>query len=323
MSNVLKDTIPNEWKSWISKNINRGVDLHSIFVTLTNAGFSYETIVSELEYEPVLKNRLNKNWQNWVIENRENGVSERLIFETLINNGHSYDSAAEYLQYKPTDLFQNESRISKNVLSRPIGISLQKDSLEGLQYGKVNSEKLSMFYVKQFLKKAECDELIEIIKSASYPSRLTSIDSDISFRTSRTCDLGNFENDIIHQIDDRICRLIGIDADYSESIQGQHYDINQEFKPHTDFFEPHELVDQGKMGQRTHTVMIYLNTVEAGGETVFPNIEESFSPLCGLALIWCNLNEDGTPNYNSLHHAKKVIKGYKAVLTKWFRMNKK
>ncbi|GLS27236.1 2OG-Fe(II) oxygenase [Marinibactrum halimedae] len=103
-------------------------------------------------------------------------------------------------------------------------------------------------------------------------------------------------------------------------IQGQYYEVGQEFKPHTDFFEEHEIDQHGAvMGQRTFTVMIYLNTVEEGGETEFPRLNAKFAPKCGTAVIWSSLYSDGAPNINSLHHAHPVKKGYKAVITKWFR----
>ena len=103
-------------------------------------------------------------------------------------------------------------------------------------------------------------------------------------------------------------------------MQGQFYDVNQQFKPHTDFFEKSELTQNGGLlGQRTYTVMVYLNDVESGGETSFPLIDAEFTPKKGKAIIWSNLNPDYSPNHFSLHHAKKVHRGYKAVITKWFR----
>ena len=65
--------------------------------------------------------------------------------------------------------------------------------------------------------------------------------------------------------------------------------------------------------------MIYLNSTQQGGETTFPLIDEEFTPREGKAVIWCNLNIDLSPNIFSMHHAKPVQKGYKAIITKWFR----
>ena len=121
-------------------------------------------------------------------------------------------------------------------------------------------------------------------------------------------------------IDNRICNLVGIANKFSEPMQGQFYDVGQEFKPHTDFFEEKELKDNLRLlGQRTITVMIYLNSTELGGETTFPRINQKFTPEKGKAIIWSNLNFDYSPNHYSLHHARKVLRGYKAIITKWFR----
>ncbi len=65
--------------------------------------------------------------------------------------------------------------------------------------------------------------------------------------------------------------------------------------------------------------MIYLNDVEAGGETAFTYLNHAFKPKMGTAVIWNSLNTDGSTNENTIHHAVPVIKGYKAVITKWFR----
>ena len=65
--------------------------------------------------------------------------------------------------------------------------------------------------------------------------------------------------------------------------------------------------------------MIYLNDVIEGGETEFPKLNKSFIPKKGTALIWNNLNEDGSLNSNTIHQAHPVLKGEKTVITKWFR----
>ena len=65
--------------------------------------------------------------------------------------------------------------------------------------------------------------------------------------------------------------------------------------------------------------MIYLNEVKEGGATEFPKLNKTFSPSEGKALIWNNLNEDGTPNESTMHQAHPVTKGNKTIITKWFR----
>lgn len=185
---------------------------------------------------------------------------------------------------------------------------------------KLNSNILELYTLEDFLNASECKKIIALIRSELKPSSLSSHEADQSFRTSRTCSLGEINNSFISKIDEKICQLIGIDPSYSESIQGQYYDVGQEFKAHTDYFEQHEMTEHGGiMGQRTYTAMIYLNDVEQGGETRFTQVNTQFTPKRGLIVIWNNLNPNGTTNANSMHHALPVLKSYKAVITKWFR----
>ena len=65
--------------------------------------------------------------------------------------------------------------------------------------------------------------------------------------------------------------------------------------------------------------MAFLNKVEEGGHTFFPEIEAAIEPEPGVLLIWNNALPDGTPNEATLHAGTPVVKGQKYVLTKWYR----
>nr|WP_239059348.1 2OG-Fe(II) oxygenase [Alteromonas hispanica] len=111
--------------------------------------------------------------------------------------------------------------------------------------------------------------------------------------------------------------------DTSEPIQAQHYDIDQEFKQHTDYFEPGSSEYSkfaGRRGQRSWTCMVYLNTVERGGDTEFLHLKKRFSPKQGDVLVWCNVDKNGIVNPKSLHQAHPVEAGEKYVITQWCRL---
>ena len=77
--------------------------------------------------------------------------------------------------------------------------------------------------------------------------------------------------------------------------------IGQEFKGHTDYFEPTGIDFaehyRAYRGQRTWTAMAYLNTVDAGGATRFSaSRQDPSSPNAGKLLIWCNLDRKGVVN---------------------------
>ena len=74
-----------------------------------------------------------------------------------------------------------------------------------------------------------------------------------------------------------------------------------------------------KWGIRTYTVMIYLNDVKEGGGISFLAPDIKIRPQTGLAVIWSNLNPDGSSKSESARRTIPVISGYQAVIVKWFR----
>ncbi len=186
---------------------------------------------------------------------------------------------------------------------------------------KVPSPLLAQFMVPRFFDAAECAALIERIDANVRPSTITDDIGDPGFRTSETGELDHHDP-VVAAIDQRICAWIGLDPVYGEPLQGQRYTAGQEFKGHTDYFEPtgFDFEDHTRIsGQRTWTVMAYLNNVEAGGATRFTATGKLHQPEPGKLLAWCNLNDDGSVNPHTIHHAMKVRRGRKYVITKWFR----
>jgi prolyl 4-hydroxylase len=186
---------------------------------------------------------------------------------------------------------------------------------------RVPSPKLDLFVVRGFLDAETCGRIVAQIDANRRPSTVSDFNGDNAFRTSETCDLPDTDP-IVGMIDARIAGLTGLDLAHGEPMQGQRYAVGQEFKGHTDYFEPSG-ADFEKYcsisGQRTWTVMIYLNEPEAGGATRFKVIDKIVQPETGKLLAWNNLRPDGRVNPSTLHHGMKVRAGTKYVITKWFR----
>lgn len=192
-------------------------------------------------------------------------------------------------------------------------------AIGGIQ--KVPTPKLTLFIRRGFLEPALCAALMARIDTERRPSTVSDGDGDASFRTSETCDLA-LDDPLARDVTGRLCALSGLSADHAEPLQGQRYAVGQEFKAHTDFFDPQGVDYQrycGVAGQRTWTMMIYLNRVDAGGATRFKAIDKTVVPEEGKLLLWNNLHADGVGNPATLHHAMKVRAGTKYVLTQWFR----
>jgi len=102
------------------------------------------------------------------------------------------------------------------------------------------------------------------------------------------------------------------------------YDDGEEYKPHFDYFtgQSHEeaKAEEARGGDRTHTVMFYLNDDFEEGGTLFlePNIE--VRPKTGRCVIWKNYL-DGKPNTKSMHAGLPVKTGVKYIGVKWIRRN--
>jgi prolyl 4-hydroxylase len=185
----------------------------------------------------------------------------------------------------------------------------------------VPSARIELFFVPEFLPGALCDDLTQLIELNRRPSTIADPNGDDYFRTSETCDL-EADEPAVRDLEARLFALNGIPFEYGEPVQGQRYEPGQEFKGHTDYFEPtgvdfHRFTHVA--GQRTWTFMAYLNDVEAGGATRFKVIDKTFQPRKGMLVAWNNHRPDGSLNAATLHHAMKVRKGLKYVITKWYR----
>ena len=186
---------------------------------------------------------------------------------------------------------------------------------------RVPTSELEMFIVRGFLDEATCSALIGLIDDNRRPSTIADDVGIANFRTSETCDL-DWHVPIVGEVDRKIAALLGLALQASEPLQGQRYAPGQEFKPHTDTFEPGGydfLVHTAESGQRTWTAMIYLNEPDDGGATRFKRIGKTVQPETGKLLAWNNLLPSGRPNPATLHQGMKVRRGTKYVLTKWFR----
>ena len=180
---------------------------------------------------------------------------------------------------------------------------------------------LDLFIARNFLDAEECAALRAMIDAGHRPSTVADDMGDAMFRTSETCELDPGDP-LVSRLRHKVSMLTGIPADRAEPLQGQRYAPGQEFKPHTDTFNPgggDYFVHCADQGQRTWTAMVYLNQPDDGGATRFKAVGKIVRPETGKLLLWNNLLPDGRPNDATLHQGMKVRKGTKYIVTLWFR----
>ena len=137
-------------------------------------------------------------------------------------------------------------------------------------------------------------------------------------RTSSTSNL-DMHHPLMKDIHERIALELNLNIEKGEALQGQVYKPGEYFKPHNDFFTgPAYDMHCKASGNRTHTLMIYLNDDYKGGGTHFPTLQKTVEPETGKALWWYNM-KDGKVQDQYLHEGVTVDEGKKYVVTSWWR----
>jgi prolyl 4-hydroxylase len=185
----------------------------------------------------------------------------------------------------------------------------------------IATERAEIWGVPGFFSPTECAQLVSFIDMVARPSASFPAGDVAGVRTSSTGALDP-THPVIAALEARIDDLLGLDPRSGELLQGQRYTAGQQFKVHTDWFDPSMPEwerEKGMGGQRAVTAMVYLNPVAEGGETDFPHLDIAIQPGAGTLIAWNNADRDGAPNPLTAHAGNPVIRGAKYIVTKWYR----
>lgn len=195
------------------------------------------------------------------------------------------------------------------------------------------------FLFKNFLNDTECDHIIGKAKPQMTKSTVVDNDTgksvDSTVRTSTGTFFGRGQDEIIAAVEKRVSLVSHLPVENGEGMQVLHYKDGQRYEPHHDFFHDKYNANPTNGGQRAATVLMYLTTVDEGGETVFPNAQTKVTgpewsdcaknglavkTRKGDALLFFSLNPDGTTDPSSLHGSCATTKGEKWSATKWIHV---
>jgi len=185
-----------------------------------------------------------------------------------------------------------------------------------------------IFIIPDFLSSAECDHIIKEASPHLKASTVVDDDQPLAGKLDpRRSSQGMFfsskpKDKILRKIETRISRLTKMPIENGEAIQVLHYDVGGEYQPHYDFFPSNTVGGISQLnrgGQRVITVIMYLNTPQEGGETIFPQANVSVTPKKGTALLFYNCTPDGKEDPLALHGGAPVKAGEKWIATKWIR----
>lgn len=169
----------------------------------------------------------------------------------------------------------------------------------------------------------ECNELINQAEKKLVTANVLG-ENRKGYRTAHNCWL--FENtDLIIKIKNIIKLETNLEIDNQEKIHIVKYDVGGEYKEHHDFFHPNTDYYDNVIkiaGQRIYSCLFYLNDDFNGGETDFPIKKIKVTPKVGRLLIWKNVKDDSSLDYDSLHSGLPIISGTKWIAIIWVRENK-
>ncbi|WP_186101202.1 2OG-Fe(II) oxygenase [Burkholderia gladioli] len=177
-----------------------------------------------------------------------------------------------------------------------------------------------------FLSAGECRQLIELARPRVNRSTVVDPVTGRNIVAGHRSSDGMFfrlgETPLISRIEQRIAALTGFPVENGEGLQMLHYEAGAESTPHVDYLVPGNPANAesiARSGQRVGTLLMYLNDVESGGETLFPQVGCSVVPRRGQAFYFEYGNGSGRSDPASLHASSPIGSGDKWVATKWIR----
>lgn len=181
--------------------------------------------------------------------------------------------------------------------------------------------------VDGFLSAAECTGLISAAQGRLQRATVTdgATGSVSENRTNSHCALDPRDSKLVLQLLMKLGMVLRIPMDRAEGPIALHYATAEEFKPHSDGIQMSADAERLAAfdrdgGQRLFSTIVYLNDVESGGGTGFPELGLSVEPEPGRLLIFANTLAGSRDVTNlSIHAGEPVTSGEKWSAITWWR----
>lgn len=273
---------------------------------------------------------LDDGWRAWLAENVRRGCSPESMAAAMVNVGFHYNAAIA-----SATLFRNGGN---SAIAQGVDLSRYVYDPCPMQEGDVivacdreirvtmRREQPQIVVMENVLSAEECDALIEAsrerLKRSTTINAYTGKEEVIAERASESFSFQRGETPLCELIERRLAAISHWPIPNGEGLQILHYRLGGHYKPHYDYFPPEEpgsVVQTQYGGQRVATIIMYLNDVDEGGETVFPKADVSVTPRKGSAVYFRYTNQLGQLDPLSWHGGAAVRKGEKWIMTKWLR----
>lgn len=174
------------------------------------------------------------------------------------------------------------------------------------------------------LSSKECAQLIELARGQLQRSRVVGggPDGEAVFegRTSEGMSFARGANPLCERIERRVAALLDWPPENGEGLQVLRYSPGARYEPHYDWFEPAapgSAAALARGGQRVASLVMYLNTPQRGGATVFTDARFEVTARRGNAVFFSY--ERPHAMTRTLHAGAPVLAGEKWIATIWLR----
>lgn len=277
------------------------------------------------------KHPLSLEWQQWIRDNLARGCTVPSMVEMMVQADFEAGFAAACIAQVQEGSIASVTQTAQYVYEAP-RFTVRGNVIATADREVHVSMRLSkpvIAVLDDLFSMDECDELIRLsrikLQRSTIVDPTTGLETVIAERSSYGTFFNAGETGFISQLENRIAVVMNCPAENGEGLQILNYQVGAEYKPHFDYFppgDPGSAVHLAKGGQRVSTLVIYLNDVEGGGETMFPDVGLSVTPKKGSAVYFEYCNSLGQTDPLSLHSGAPVVTGEKWIATKWMRQGR-
>jgi prolyl 4-hydroxylase len=216
---------------------------------------------------------------------------------------------------------ESYQQFEPNVLSRPSYLPGDTEESTNYQIGpwvvvleNVVSQEEAELMIE--LGRVEGYERSEDVGELKFDGTIESNVNDGRTSTNAWCQNDCYKNETAKRVIERVTNITNIPEENSEYLQLLKYEVGQYYQTHHDYIDYDK---ERQSGVRMITVFLYLNDVEEGGGTDFPELGLTVQPKRGRVVIWPSVldKDPDEKDDRTEHQALPVIKGVKYGANAW------
>ncbi len=279
--------------------------------------------------------------KKWIAEQLDAKHTPQALFESMLKSGWTIDqarSALEQVLGVPTEVVGQNGPVRIQNAAAPVeamkSVPVPEPNVEEQPTRIRTSDRVvdvvavmkhpRIVVFGNLLSKEECEQMIELARPKMERSRTvdrnTGGEQVHNSRTSNGMFFQRGEHPLVSRIEQRLAELVNWPLVNGEGLQILQYGVGNQYEPHNDYFDPKDpgtptILTRG--GQRVGTIVMYLQSPDKGGGTIFPDIGFEVAPTQGSAVFFSY--DKPHASTKTLHGGQPIIAGEKWIATKWMR----